>query len=264
LITTPPAVQLYTVREQMATDRKGVLAQLAAFGYGAVEPFNILSDPEGLRADLAAAGLDVCGVHANPAGEQFEAVLDAARVLGADTIIVPYLPPSRFADAEAVRDVAGELNETSRRVVDAGLRLGYHNHDFELSSTVAGRPALEVLADLLADEVLLEVDTYWAAVGLGPRGSGGTAPPGLGASGVPDLLRRLGERVRYLHVKDGPATSRDDDMTAVGAGSMPVAEILAANPSVRWHVVELDRCATDMMTAVRESLGWLIRQGLAR
>jgi sugar phosphate isomerase/epimerase len=253
LITTPPAVQLYTVREQMATDRKGVLAQLAAFGYGAVEPFNILSDPEGLHADLAAAGLGVCGVHANPAGEQFEAVVGAARTLGADTIIVPHLPPPRFADADGVRDVAGELNEVSRRIADAGLRLGYHNHDFELSSTIGGRPALEVLADLLADEVLLEVDTYWAAVGL----------PGS-AAGVPDLLRRLGERVRYLHVKDGPATSRDDDMTAVGAGSMPVAEILAANPSVRWHVVELDRCATDMMTAVRESLAWLVRQGLAR
>lgn len=252
MVATPPAVQLYTVREQMVTDRKGVLAQLAAFGYGAVEPFNILNDPEGLRADLGAAGLDVCSVHANPAGETAEAVVDAARTLGADTIIVPMLPPERFADLDGVRDVARELNEASRRLADAGLRAGYHNHDFELSATIGGRPALEVLADHLADEVLLEVDTYWAAVGL-------SSP-----AAVPDLLRRFGERVRYLHVKDGPATSRDDNMTAVGAGRMPVADILAASPSVRWHVVELDRCATDMLTAVRESLDWLVRQGLAR
>ena len=252
MITTPLAVQLYTVAEQMAADRKGVLAQLAAFGYGAVEPFGILDDPGGLHADLAAAGLEVCGVHANPVGEQSEAVVGAARTLGADTIIVPYLPPARFADADGVREVAGELNAASRRIADAGLRLGYHNHDFELSSTIGGRPALEVLADRLADEVLLEIDTYWAAVGLGQP------------QAVPNLLRRLGERVRYLHVKDGPATSRDDDMTAVGAGRMPVAEILAANPSVRWHVVEMDRCATDMMTAVRDSRTWLVSQGLAR
>jgi len=59
LTSTPsiPALQLYTVREQIAADRKGVLARVAGFGYGAVEPFNILSDPEGLRDDLAAAGL---------------------------------------------------------------------------------------------------------------------------------------------------------------------------------------------------------------
>jgi hypothetical protein len=44
---------------------------------------------------------------------------------------------------------------------------------------------------------------------------------------------------------------------------MPVAEILAASPSARWHVVELDRCATDMMTAVEDSLTWLVGQGLA-
>ena len=155
--------------------------------------------------------------------------------------------------------VARELNEASRRLADAGLRVGYHNHDFELSSTIGERPALEVLADHLDDEVFLEVDTYWAAVGFR------SAAVGLrGPAAVSDLLRRLGERVRYLHVKDGPATSRDDEMTAVGAGRMPVAEILATNPSVQWHVVELDRCATDMLTAVRESLEWLVRQGLAR
>ena len=53
-------------------------------------------------------------------------------------------------------------------------------------------------------------------------------------------------------------------MTAVGAGRMPVAEILAASPAAEWHVVELDRCATDMMTAVADSLTWLAGQGLSR
>ena len=57
MTANPTALQLYTVREQMAADRAGVLAQVAALGYGAVEPFNILSDPDGLRADLDAAGL---------------------------------------------------------------------------------------------------------------------------------------------------------------------------------------------------------------
>ena len=76
------------------------------------------------------------------------------------------------------------------------------------------------------------------------------------------LLGRLGGRVRYLHVKDGPVT-KDDPMTAVGGGLMPVAEILAACPSAEWHVVELDRCATDVLTAVRDSLTWLTGHGLA-
>jgi len=246
--SNPPAVQLYTVREQLADDRPGVLARIAAFGYGAVEPFNILDDPAGLAADLAAAGLAVCSVHATPAADQASAVIEAARTLGAGTVIVPYLPPDRFADAASVREVAAELNSMAARLASDGLRLGYHNHDHELSSLIGGRPALEVLADRLDDVVILEVDTYWAAVG---------------GQDVPALLGRLGERVGYLHVKDGPVT-RDDPMTAVGAGRMPVAEILAAAPPGAWRVVELDRCATDMMTAVGDSLAWLASQGLAQ
>ena len=104
-----------------------------------------------------------------------------------------------------------------------------------------------MLADELDPDVLLEVDTYWAAVG---------------GQDVPALLGRLGDRVRYLHVKDGPVT-KDDPMTAVGAGKMPVAEILAASPSAEWNVVELDACATDMMEAVADSISWLTSHGLA-
>lgn len=244
----PPALQLYTLREQLAADRKGVLDQVAAFGYGAVEPFGILSDPDGLAADLAAAGLAVCSVHAIPAGEQAGPVAAAARTLGTDTVIVPYLPPDRFADAGGVRSVASELNSMAARLADEGLRLGYHNHDHEFTPLPDGTPALEALAAELDPSVLLEVDTYWAAVG---------------GQDVPALLGRLGDRVRYLHVKDGPVT-RDDPMTAVGAGRMPVAEILAAAPPGAWRVVELDRCATDMMTAVGESLAWLAARGLAQ
>ena len=106
-----------------------------------------------------------------------------------------------------------------------------------------------MLADALDPAVILEVDTYWAAVG---------------GQDVPALLRRLGDRVRYLHVKDGPIGTREGDMmVAVGSGRMPVADILAACPSAEWHVVELDRCATDMLTAVGDSLAWLAEHDLA-
>jgi sugar phosphate isomerase/epimerase len=238
---------LYSVREQLPLDRQGVLQRIAAAGYGAVEAFDILSDPDGLRADLDTAGLTVCSAHAIPAGEQAADILAATKTLGAATLIVPHLPPDRFATADSVAAVAADLNEMAALAADAGLRFGYHNHDFELSSIVDGQPALELLVSSLDDSVLLEVDTYWAAVG---------------GQDVPALLGRLGDRVRFLHVKDGPIT-KQDPMTAVGAGRMPVAEILAAAPSAEWHIVELDRCATDMLTAVEDSLRWLAEHGLA-
>jgi sugar phosphate isomerase/epimerase len=250
LTSNPLALQLYTVRDDMASGRAAVLAAVRSFGYGAVEPYDVREDPDALRADLDEAGLAVCSVHARALGDDAAALLDGARRVGAGTVIVPSVPAARFADRDAVSALARDLNEAAAQAADAGLRFGYHNHDFEFAQ-VDGRPGLEVLADALDPGVLLEVDTYWAAVGRQDPGA------------VPALLGRLGDRVRYLHVKDGPATSRDDSMTAVGTGRMPVAEILAAAPAAEWHVVELDRCATDMLTAVRESIEWLTAHGLA-
>ena len=250
LISSPPALQLYTLREQLQTaGREAVLQRVADFGYGAVEPYDVLTDPEQLRADLDEAGLAVCSVHAKILDGEGEAMLRGAQAVGAATVIVPWADPVRFADSEAIAVLAGELNQAAVKLADQGLRLGYHNHDFELSSVVGGRPALELLADALDPAVILEVDTYWAAVG---------------GQDVPALLRRLGDRVRYLHVKDGPIGTREGDMmVAVGSGRMPVADILAACPSAEWHVVELDRCATDMLTAVGDSLAWLTAHDLA-
>lgn len=246
MTSNPLGLQLYTVRDQLASGRSAVLEAIRGFGYAAVEPYDVLTDPEALRADLDAAGLAVCAVHAKALGEDAGAFLDGAKTVGADTVIVPWADPQRFADADAIGALARDLNEGAARAAGRGLRFGYHNHAFELAM-VGGRTGLEALADALDPAVLLEVDTYWAAVG---------------GQDVPALLGRLGDRVRYLHVKDGPVT-KDDPMTAVGGGRMPVAEILAACPSAEWHVVELDRCATDVLTAVRDSLSWLTSQGLA-
>ena len=246
MTSNPLALQLYTVRDQLASGRMPVLKSVRGYGYGAVEPYDVLTDPEALRADLDEAGLAVCAVHAKALGEDADAFLDGATTVGADTVIVPWAPPERFADADAIGALARELNEGAARAAGRGLRFGYHNHAFELA-VVDGRTGLEALADALDPDVLLEVDTYWAAVG---------------GQDVPALLGRLGDRVRYLHVKDGPVT-KDDPMTAVGGGRMPVADILAASPSAEWHVVELDRCATDVLTAVRDSLTWLTGRGLA-
>ena len=250
MISSPPALQLYTLREVLPTGRTGVLRRVAEFGYGAVEPYDVLTDPEQLRADLDEAGLAVCSVHANILGDDGEALLGGVVTVGGGTVIVPWAPPERWADAEGIAGLAKELNEGAVKAADHGLRLGYHNHDFELSSIIGGRPGLEVLVDALDPAVILEVDTYWAAVG---------------GQDVPALLGRLGDRVRYLHVKDGPIGTREGDvMTAVGSGRMPVADILASCPSAEWHVVELDRCATDMLTAVGDSLAWLAEHDLAR
>lgn len=237
---SPLAVQLYSVREQTAVDRRAVLRRIAEIGYGAVEPYDAHVDPVGLAADLEEAGLTVCSVHAPLLDERRSGALAAAAAVGSETVIVPSAPVEWFADRGGLELAARTINEAAREAADHGLRLGYHNHWWELEQWVDGRPALESLTELLAPEVLLEVDVYWVA-------TGGVDPSAL--------LARLGERVRYLHVKDGPAT-KEGPMTAVGAGGVPIVSALATAPDA-VRIVELDHCATDMVEALADSHAYL-------
>jgi sugar phosphate isomerase/epimerase len=243
----PLAVQLYTFRSTPLAERPALLAALAEAGYGAVEPFGDPSEAAALRAELDRAGLGVCSLHANVDRDGPERVAAAAHTLGTDTIVVPSLDREAWGDADRVPRLAEQVNGWGRQAATEGLRVAYHNHWFEMGP-IGDRTALEVFAAALEPGILLEVDTYWAAVG---------------GQDVPALLRRLGERVRYLHLKDGPADDPKSPMTAVGTGAIPVAAILAAAPQVEWDVVELDDCATDVLTAVRESAAWLRAHGLA-
>lgn len=95
-----------------------------------------------------------------------------------------------------------------------------------------------------------QLDVYWAC--------------NFGKVDVPKLLKKHPKRFPLLHVKDGPLVEKEPH-TAVGSGKMDIpACVQAADPSVlRWLIVELDDCATDMMQAVRDSYTYLTGEGLA-
>ncbi|MFF3789245.1 sugar phosphate isomerase/epimerase family protein [Streptomyces sp. NPDC001981] len=239
-MASPISVQLYTLRTEMAQDRTATMTRLAELGYTAVEPYAPLDDPEGFRRTADRLGLTVTSCHAyalvDPAVEQAH-VYDAVAVLGTDLAIIPAgFAHEEFTHLDGLRRTADRLNALSVQAAQHGIRLGYHNHWWEVAPRIEGRHALEILAELLDPEVFLEVDTYWAAV--------------AGAD-VPALLNRLGRRVLALHVKDGPGV-QDRANTAVGQGIMPVADILAASPDAH-RIVELDSCDGDVYEALANS-----------
>jgi sugar phosphate isomerase/epimerase len=129
-----------------------------------------------------------------------------------------------------------------------GLMLFYHNHWFEYQLT-DGRYPYKTLIDCLNPTVKFEVDTYWVK-------TGGPDPA--------DILRQLGPRAPLLHIKDGPANDRSQPMVAVGDGTMDIGSIIqASQATAEWLIVELDRCATDMLEAVRKSYIYMTEKGYA-
>ena len=73
----------------------------------------------------------------------------------------------------------------------------------------------------------------------------------------------MGPRIRLLHVKDGPADDPKSSMVPVGSGSLDITRVLAAAACAEWHIVELDRCDTDMFSAVADSHRFLVGGGFS-
>jgi sugar phosphate isomerase/epimerase len=235
------SLQLYTVRGSLDSDLSGTLARVADIGFRQVEPFDLTALAPRIAAPLRDHGLSAPTSHVRLIGADLQAVFAAAERLGVETLIDPHVDQERWRAASDIGQIADRLNAVAALAGEHGLKVGYHNHHFELASRIDGRHALEVFADRLAPGVVLEVDTYWAAVG---------------GADVPALLRRLGDRVVALHVKDGDGSLDYKAQVAVGAGTMPVPQILAAAPG-RLAVVELDDFAGDMLSAVADSYAYL-------
>jgi sugar phosphate isomerase/epimerase len=236
------SVQLYTVRTALAEDVDGTLARLAEFGFTNVEPFQLTEFGDALKTGLARHNLAAPTAHARIVGEDQDALFDLAAQLGVGTVIDPRVDVARWQSADGVARVADDINEAATKAAEYGVRVGYHNHNQELESKIDGRHALEVFADQLAPDVVLEVDTYWAYAG---------------GADVPALLQRLGDRVVALHVKDGDGSLDPKRQVAVGSGTLPVWDIVEAAPDA-LRVVELDDTEGDVVEAVRASREFLL------
>ena len=148
---------------------------------------------------------------------------------------------------DGIKKVCDSLNEASAVAKDYGFQVGYHNHWFEFER-VDDRIPVDIMLEHLSPDVFLEVDIYWVQ-------TAGQHPA--------ETVRRFGSRAPLLHVKDGPCQI-EAPMTALGEGVVDIPGVVAAGAeATEWLIVELDRCATDMMEAVHKSYQYLVGKGLA-
>ena len=245
----PISIQLYSLREEAKQGLAPVLERLGRIGYAGVEPAGLHDlTPAAFKRCLADAGLVVSSGHvALPKPEQTAEVLDSQERIGNIDLVVAMLPPDKFTNGDGVKQCADRLNAFNEQAQTRGMSVGYHNHWWEFSNRIGNETAHAMLFRLLDPSVFAEIDTYWAKVG-------GVDPA--------QVVADLGARAKLLHIKDGPANGHEAPMTAVGDGVVDVAAIAKASRA-KWHVVELDQCATDMFTALEKSHRYLTSHGFA-
>ncbi len=238
-------LQLYTVRQAMATSVERTLMAVAAIGYEEVEfagyfnrpprAIKQLLDRNGLKSPSGHVAIDVLR-------SGWYRRLSEASEIGHKWLVVPSLPESDRNSLDAVKRTAELLNRSASDAKTYKIRLGFHNHDVEFTE-VEGRRILDVLLEETDPELVdFEMDLYWITkAGADPF----------------DYFRRFPGRFPLVHVKDsaGPPAHQ---MTEVGKGTIDFKRLFAARrqAGMRHFFVEHDNPA-DPMASVGTSFRYL-------
>jgi len=246
-------LQLYSLREQLPKDPKGVIAKIAQAGYKEVETYGYSKEHGffGLSAAdfsklLKANGLTTPSGHYNvdslfegKFGELDEAI-EAAHITGQQYVTIPYLNEKFRKTGADLKNVAAKVNMAAERAKKAGLKVAYHNHNFEFDN-IGGTSLYETLAK--ETTVTLEMDLYWAV---------------RSNQDPVKWFEKYPGRFHMVHVKDMDKAEPELN-TEVGKGSIDFKRIFAKAKlaGIKHYIVEQENFKIDPYMSITESSKYL-------
>ena len=228
----PIAVQMYTLRNAGSFEQQLKIVHDA--GVHAVE----IAGTQNVSALELKQLLDKYSIKAisfhvllTDLRKDLDGVVAYNRSIGNTMLVVPYLfEDSRPSDAAGWTALGQELGRLAKQVHDKGMRLAYHNHNFELVD-FNGTTGLELLFAAAGPDLQTELDLAWVArAGLDPA----------------VMLGKFRGHVFAVHAKDNAPKGQAEDeggFAAVGQGVLDWPSILpaAAAAGVQWYIIEHDQ-----------------------
>lgn len=243
------SVQLYSIRQVGDFEAQLALARASGFEWVESVATHELPPTEFAQA-LTRHGLRLSSMHASLEALEDEGrraqLVRACAATGCRLVVMPWLPMSRRAATAAGWRAMGERLATLGRALAAdGVRLAYHNHDWEFLG-YEGRTALEWLFEAApAGELGWEADLGWVRrAGLDPQA----------------WALRYASRLEAVHAKDiapDRADRGEDGWCTLGAGIVGWDTLLPAlRPHCELFVFEHDAPA-DPAVQLRDSAAFL-------
>jgi len=238
----PIALQLYSIRNEVEADFRGTMEKIKEMGYEGVEPagFGSLSVAEAKQI-LDEVGLKLVSAHFSRVDLRNKELLKEYKDAGLKYAVLASL---RDKTPEEGVQMIREMAETCKEL---GMKLMYHNHDFEFELTSEGGYILDKYYDEIPAELLLpEIDVCWVKV--------------AGVDPIEYVLKYSG-RQEVVHLKDfvGSKTANmygligEDEgekkaettkfeFRPVGHGVQDIEGIIKASEKAgaKWFVVEQD------------------------
>ncbi len=252
-MTLPVALQLYSIRDEVAADMKAALLKVKNMGYDGVEFAGLYGHtPAEVKAICEEVGLVPISAHV-PIDDMVktpEETVSAYAEIGCKYIVVPYVIEERRPGGSNFDGTIEDMKMIGEVAKKHGMTLLYHNHDFEFVK-LDGEYGLDVIYNRVpADLLQTEIDTCWANVG-------GVDPA--------KYLLKYTDRAPVVHLKDFSGEKSDDmyeligiekkgpkrpsgfEFRPFGFGYQNVPEILkaAVAAGAKWVVVEQDQPSMD-------------------
>jgi sugar phosphate isomerase/epimerase len=249
-------LQLYTLRTEISKDVKGTIAKVAGIGYNSVELFGYGKgkffglSPEEFSAVLKGNGLVTPSGHymmndflIKGDEDQLKSTVEDAAKMGHTFFTVPYLTDNMRTSLDDYKSLAVKLNKAGEAAKAAGMKLAYHNHDFEFKDW-GGETGFDVFTkDTDPGLVNFEMDMYWVSkAGKNPA----------------DLIEKYPGRFKMWHVKDMDNTP-EKFFTEVGSGVIDYKSIfrLKKKSGMEFFFVEQDQTHIPVYDSITKSFNYI-------
>jgi sugar phosphate isomerase/epimerase len=225
--STSIGLQLYTLKDIILKDVKGTLQQVAnigfkeleAYGYGDGKAFGLpykdfISMVNGMGMKVVSGHYGTGQVSPGMKGtlvNEWERAVEDAQKAGQEYMIIAWLAPDERKTLDDYRRVSELMNKANEICKQAGVKLGYHNHEFEFVK-LENQVPYDVLISELDPSVILELDLYWTT---------------FAEVNTLDLFKKHAGRIHLWHVKDMDKQERKLQ-TDVGSGSIDFKPYFAA------------------------------------
>ncbi|MBA4743688.1 MAG: sugar phosphate isomerase/epimerase [Muricauda sp.] len=216
---------LYTVRENMGEDAKATLQKVADAGYAYIEAADYKDgkfygmEPQAFKAYAESLGLDPVSAHMGSVTlDNADQQIADTKAAGFEYFTIPVPPMGMFTfDPKnrtmgmkgTMKEFADILTTLGEKCEAAGLKLLYHNHDFEFKDNEEGvKPIVYLLENTDPKYVNFQMDLYWVTR--------------AGADPV-DYFEEYPGRFKLWHVKD---MDEEGKFAPVGEGTIDFKRIL--------------------------------------
>lgn len=212
-------LQLYTLRDVIMNDVKGVLRSVASWGYTQVETYGynkgtLFGMPVAeFSSYLKGLGVSVVSGHygIDLTTTNWDQACADAQAMGQKYVVVPWMDRQYYNTLDDLKRTCDTLNKAGEVAKKYKLRMGYHNHAFEFES-VEGKVIFDVMLEELDPKlVTLEMDLYWV----------------VRAKQDPlAYFNKYPGRFELWHVKDMDKANPENNAD-VGTGSIDFAKLFA-------------------------------------